>query len=373
VRVLVLNAGSSSLKASLLEAGQRTPLALTSAAWGSDATRVEDRAQTVEQALSELSAAAGDAASVAAVGHRIVHGGATFREPALVDDYVLAALAELVDLAPLHNAVALDTLVAAGLLLPDVPHVCVFDTTFHASLPPEGFIYPLPWRWYEEWGIRRYGFHGLSVEWCVRRAGELLEREPAELSLVAAHLGSGCSVTAVQGGRSVATSMGLTPLEGLMMGTRAGSFDPGIALRLLAGGRLSWRQLGEAVDHQSGLLGVSGLSGDVREVSEAARTGNDRAALALAIFVRRAAEGIAAAATSLPRLDALVFTGGIGENAGELRAQIVERLAVLGVAPISRGETGQDRVLSGPEAAIAVLRVEAREDIVIAEAVSRLI
>ena len=373
MQILVFNAGSSSLKASVIETDRWATLAATMVAWGSDATRVSGRARAVEQALDALRSDGLPSAAYDAVGHRFVHGGASFRAATFVDDAVLGELGRLVHMAPLHNGVALDTIVTARGLLGDVPHVCAFDTAFHAGLPPEGHVYPLPWRWYEDWGIRRYGFHGLSVAWSVRRAGELLEREPAGLRLVVAHLGSGCSVTAVTGGQSVATSMGLTPLEGLMMGTRSGSVDPGILLALLRERRLTLEELADAIAHEAGLLGVSGISGDVRAVSEAAESGNRRARLALAMFVRRAVESIAAAATALPSLDALVFTGGIGENAGELRARIVGRLTVLGLDSISPSDRGTDGVLSDADARIAVLRVKAREDLVIGAEVAAVV
>jgi acetate kinase len=372
VRILVLNAGSSSLKASVLDTGDRRPLAQASVGWGSDATRVADRAATVERALVELDERGAPASTIDAVGHRMVHGGEARRQPTLIDGRLLAELAELTSLAPLHNTVALDTIRATSRQLPDKPQAVAFDTGFHGSLPPDAFVYPLPWQWHEQWGVRRYGFHGLSVEWSVRRAAELLGRAPTDLNLIVAHLGNGCSVTAVGGGRSLATSMGLTPLEGLMMGTRAGSVDPGIMLELLRSGRLSVERLAEALDHESGLLGISGISGDVREVGAAAEGGDRRAALALAIFARRAAEGIAAAATALPRLEALVFTGGIGENAGALRADIVRRLTPLGVDAIDPAESGEDRVLNPGRGRVSLLRVEAREDVVIAEAVEAL-
>jgi acetate kinase len=369
VRVLVLNAGSSSLKASVVEPGRRETVTKTTVNWGSDATRVADRRATVAAALEALWADGADRESVAGVGHRVVHGGLRFREPVLVDDGVLTELDELGKLAPLHNPVAVDAIRAARELLPGVAHVAAFDTAFHKSLEPAGYVYPLPWRWYSEWGIRRFGFHGLAVEWDVRRAGELLASDPADLQLLVAHLGSGCSVTAVKGGRSVATSMGLTPLEGMMMGTRAGSFDPGVMLRLLDDGHVTVAEMTDALEHESGLLGVSGVSGDMREVSAAAASGNAQAALAINMFCRRAAGYIAGAATSLERIDALVFSGGIGEHAGDVRARIVDRLAVLGIAPISPANVSEDAMLSaggGP----AVLRIEAREDVVIAEAVT---
>lgn len=308
-----------------------------------------------------------------AAGHRVVHGGTRYVGPTLVDDDVLAGLTELEDLAPLHNAVAIDTVEAQRSLLPDLPAVAVFDTAFHASLTEEAFVYPLPWRWYEEWGIRRFGFHGLSVAWSVRRAAELLKRDASELCLVVAHLGSGCSVTAVMGGRSVSTSMGLTPLEGLAMGTRSGSVDPGILLHVLRERGMSADELADVLDHESGLLGISGISGSMEEVAAAAAGGSRRAQLASAIFVRRAAAGIAVAAAALPRFDALVFTGGIGEHSGDVRAAIAERLATLNVAAVDPGDVSEDAVLSALDAAVAVLRVEAREDAVIAEAVADLV
>jgi acetate kinase len=374
-RVLVLNAGSSSLKASIIELGQRDALASLTADWGADATRVADRRPTIAAALDQLAAAAGLALAtdLLGVGHRVVHGGSRFRAPIVVDDVVLAELDALSELAPLHNPVAVDTLRVTRQLLPGQRHVATFDTAFHASLPEAAYVYPLPWQWYAEWGVRRFGFHGLSVAWSVRRAAELLGRDASDLQLVVAHLGSGCSVTAVAAGRSVATSMGLTPLEGLMMGTRAGSFDPGVALRLLDDGRLSVAQLEAALEHRSGLVGVSGIVGGMVEVQAAAQAGNQRARLAVDMFCRRAAEGIAAAATSLDRVDALIFTGGIGEHAAGVRAQIVDRLAALGLTPIGRQALTTDGRLSDSASPVAVLRIEAREDQVIAEAVAAMV
>jgi acetate kinase len=373
-RVLVLNAGSSSLKASVLDVhssghipGGSKPVAATQASWGSDATRVVDRRATVRAVSDELARAGVALDSIEVVGHRVVHGGTRFTRPTLIDDEVLAAIEALIDLAPLHNAVALDVIRAQRELLPTVRAVACFDTAFHATLSEQAFVYPLPWAWYKDWGIRRFGFHGLSVAWSVRRAAELLERSADELDLVVAHLGSGCSVTAVSGGKSVSTSMGLTPLEGVMMGTRSGSVDPGILLQVLRHRGLSADGLEQILDHESGLLGVSGVSGEMKAVSAAAGAGSRRAQLAMDIFVRRAAAGIAVAATSLPRVDALVFTGGIGEHADEIVSAIVSRLAPLGLEPLTTSSSG-DGLMSADGARIAVLRVAAREDIVIAEA-----
>jgi acetate kinase len=373
-RVLVLNAGSSSLKASVLDVhgespipGGSEPVAAAQASWGSDATRVADRRAAVEQALGQLWDAGVAPDSIAVAGHRVVHGGTLFMEPTLVDDTVLTQIDALSELAPLHNAVALDVMRAQRELLPTIPAVACFDTAFHATLSEQAYVYPLPWAWYEDWGIRRFGFHGLSVAWSVRRAAELLARPRDELGLIVAHLGSGCSVTAVNGGRSVSTSMGLTPLEGVMMGTRSGSVDPGILLQVLRHRGMPAERLEEVLDHESGLLGVSGVSGEMKLVSEAAAAGNQRARLAIDIFVRRAAAGIAVAATSLPRVDGLVFTGGVGEHAPHVVSAIVARLAPLGLEPLGESATDVDSVISAPDAGIAVLRVAAREDIVIAE------
>jgi acetate kinase len=375
VRVLVLNAGSSSLKASVIDDGRT--LHRASVSWSDDATRAPDRPSGVKAILEALEQARIPAASIEAVGHRVVHGGSVFTAPIVLDHAALEALDDFGALAPLHNAVAVETIRAARKVLPDVPHVACFDTAFHAALPESIALYAVPESWHTDWGIRRFGFHGLSVAWAVERTGELLALAASELDVVVAHLGSGCSVTAVRGGRSVATSMGFTPLEGLMMGTRAGSVDPGILIHLLRTGRISPDALADTLEHRSGLLGVSGRSADVREVEAAADAGDDRARLALEMFVDRAAVGIGGASVALPRLDALVFTGGIGEHAGRVRAAIVKRLAVLGFRSISTDENGGDRVLAAdPQVGRArveqpvVLRIEAREDLVIARAVT---
>jgi acetate kinase len=372
LRILVLNAGSSSLKVSLVAGRDRTE-ARTTVGWGADASRRAGREDGVRRALAELGIGNNGAARLDAVGHRVVHGGERWTAPVRVDEATAAELTALGELAPLHNPVALETMAAARKILPDLPHIAAFDTAFHAGLPEAWRRYPVPDRWTSDWGVRRYGFHGLSVAWSVRRAAELLDQPAGDLRLVVAHLGSGCSVTAVDGGRSVMTSMGMTPLEGLMMGTRAGSIDPGILLALLKQGRLSMQGLSEDLEHASGLLAVSGTSSDMRDLTAEAAKGEGHAALAIEMFVVRAAAGIAAAATSLPRLDGLVFTGGIGEHASEVRAGIVDRLGVLGVEPIEAGAVEEDGVLGRRASGPAVLRIEAREDLVIADEVEQLL
>lgn len=378
MRVLVLNAGSSSLKASVVEDGHT--LHRLGVPWGNDATRSADRPSGLREVLAALSRTPVAPASIEAVGHRVVHGGSVFAAPVVLDEAVLGSLDALGELAPLHNTVAVETIRAARAALPKVRHVACFDTAFHAALPEAVARYAVPESWHTEWGIRRFGFHGLSVEWAVERAGDLLGRASTDLDIVVAHLGSGCSVTAVRGGRSVGTSMGFTPLEGLMMGTRAGSVDPGILIHLLRTGRINLDALADALEHGSGLLGVSGRSADVRELEAAADAGDDRARLALEMFIDRAAAGIGGASVYLRRLDALVFTGGIGEHAGRVRAAIVERLAILGFRPIAPDEDGEDRVLPAEPLVgtndvhpPAALRIEAREDLVIARAVTTLI
>lgn len=368
-RVLVLNPGSSTLKAAVIESPGRNALATATVDWSADAGRVSVRATGVADVLGAVAAAGVSAASIDAVGYRVVHGGTRFVDPTLLDDVTVDSIEELAELAPLHTRISVETIRAARHALPGIPHVAAFDTAFHAGLPPAAYRYPVPEAWFRDWGVRRFGFHGLSVAWSVARAAELLGR-PAEGSrLVVAHLGSGCSVTAVDGGRSVETSMGMTPLEGLMMGTRAGSIDPGILLALLGDGRTSQAELEDVLDHQSGLLGVSGRSADVRELLAAEAAGDAAAALALELFVRRAAAGIAAAATCLPAIDAVVFTGGIGENSGRVRAKIAASLAVLGIPPIPDRDVHEDKVLTDPARTPAVARIRAREDIIIAEAV----
>lgn len=360
MRVLVLNPGSSTLKAALLDAERGDVVAEAALEWAAGEERAGD---VVGSAVDRLPAETADA-----VGYRVVHGGSRYRVTARIDDSLVEAVEALDSLAPLHNRRAAAVMRAGKELLPALPHVACFDTAFHASLPEDAWRYPLPAEWVERWGIRRYGFHGLSVTWAVRRAAELLGQPREDLALVVAHLGSGCSVTAVDGGRSVDTSMGFTPYEGLMMGTRAGSLDPGILLRL-AGDGVSVYELTDGLAHRSGLTAMAGTS-DLREIERRANEGDSRATLALAMFDRRAAAAIAAAGTALPRVDALVFTGGIGEHSAASRAAIVARLGALRVPQALAAAEGDSVIAIGPP---AVIVVAAREDRVIAEEVDSLL
>jgi acetate kinase len=368
-RVLVLNPGSSSLKTSFIEQPGDIALGGGQHDWGHDANQQLDREEDVRAAIEALVSDAGD---VDAVGYRIAHGGEPFASATVIDDAVQAQILELDELAPLHNAVAAETIAAGRRQLPDVAHVACFDTAFHAGLPETTRRYPLPAAWYDEYGIRRFGFHGLSVSWAVERASELLGKPLRDLHLVVAHLGSGCSATAVSGGHSIDTTMGMTPFEGLMMGSRSGSIDPGILLYLLRNQGMSADGLAQAIGHHSGLLGVSGRSGSVRDLEDAADSGDQDSTLALEMFVHRAAAGIAGLATDLDRLDGLIFTGGIGEHSHRVRRSICERLQLLGV-PVPRDPPDQSDAVLAATRNCAVLRINAREDLVISRQVAELL
>jgi acetate kinase len=360
MRVLVLNPGSSTLKAALVADGATIGEPVT-IDWPAGTEGADAVVADATRAL---------APGAEAVGYRVVHGGTAYRAPAAVDDHLLEVIEELDVLAPLHNRRAGAVINAGRAALPDLPHVACFDTAFHATLPVEAWRYPLPGEWVERFGIRRYGFHGLSVAWSVRRAATLLGRPQDQLRLVVAHLGSGCSVTAVDGGRSVDTSMGYTPYEGLMMGTRSGSIDPGILLRLADAG-IGGAEMADRLAHASGLLAIAGTS-DLREIETRAAAGDEEARLAIDMFARRGAACIGAAMTTLPMLDGLVFTGGIGEHSASMRGEITRRLLSLGIpladAAISASSDGV--LVAGPP---AILVVEAREDLVIAEEVTRIV
>jgi len=358
LRVLVVNAGSSSLKLALLD-DDKTLVARELSA---------PRAKVDERELREaLKSGLGDPD---AVGHRIVHGGERFREPVLINADVEAGLHELVDLAPLHQPRSLAALQAVSHALPGVPAVACFDTAFHATLPTGASTYALPSAWRERWGVRRYGFHGLSHAWVARRAPEVLDIPAGELRIISCHLGAGASLCAISAGRSVDTTMGFTPLEGLVMATRSGSVDPGLLLWLLERGELTERDLSDALEHESGLLGLAGTS-DMRAVLARAAAGDERAGLALEVFLHRLRAGIGAMAASLGGVDTLVFTGGVGENSSEIRGRAVTGLSFLGLAideERNAGATG-DCDLSASDARAQTLVVQAREDLEVARQV----
>lgn len=356
MRVLVVNAGSSSLKLSLLGDADE-PLAEREL----EAPRAMIDADELRDALTERLGAA-DAA-----GHRIVHGGKSFREAVRVDAGVEVALRELADLAPLHQAKSLAALDAVTQVLPDVPAVACFDTAFHATLAPSAHTYALPAAWRERWDIRRYGFHGLSHAWIARRAPELLGRPPEGLRIVSCHLGAGASLCAIAQGRSLDTTMGFTPLEGLVMATRSGSVDPGLLLWLLERTGMAERELAATLEHEAGLLGLSGTA-DMREVLVRAESGDGPAQLALEVYIHRLRAGIGAMAATLGGVDALVFTGGVGEHSAEIRARAVAGLGFLGLAidPARNEGTSSDREITAAGSAARTAVIRAREDLEIA-------
>jgi len=389
--ILVLNAGSSTLKFSLF-AGQSSQRRLEGIVEGSPAEenkrerrphsilRVrrnggEERhspvakapAEAVPEILSEIEEElAGD--PVRAVGHRVVHGGRTLTGSVAIDSRILREISRLSELAPLHNPPALSAITAARNALPGVLHAAVFDTAHFSDLPPERQVYALPYEWYAERGIRRYGFHGISHAYCTEQAARFLGRPAGELRTITCHLGNGCSAAAASGGRAVATTMGFTPLEGLVMGTRAGSVDPGILLHALERMNLSPGELGEILQRRSGLLGLSGLSSDFRTVREAARRGHERARLALSVYADSIRSAIGSLAVSTRGADILVFTAGVGENASDLREEVCRDLAFLGfVIDPERNRTRRpDADIASDGSPGRILILHTREDLFIA-------
>ena len=359
-RVLVVNAGSSSLKLSLLGSADQILASRDIDPWhGAGPTE-------------EMAAFVAGLDAVGAVGHRVVHGGSRFRDAVLIDDDVLAGIASLTDLAPLHQPRALAGIHATAALLPGVPAVACFDTAFHASLPETAATYALPEDWRRRFGLRRYGFHGLSHSYAARRAAEVAGLSPQRRRVVTCHLGAGASLAAVLSGRSVDTTMGFTPLEGLVMATRSGTVDPGMLVWLLKDGRLSVTQLGDGLEGSSGLAGLAGLpggSGDMRDVRAAADRGDHDARLAIGVYLHRLRSEIAAMAAAMNGLDALVFTGGIGEHDPALRAAAATGLAFLGVAidEDSNNAVHADTDISAPGSAVRTVVITAREDIEIAD------
>lgn len=357
--VLTVNAGSSSLQLSYVEGGTVTAR-----------LRRDEPPGTPEAARTLRDFVTGRPVP-RAVGHRLVHGGSLIRRPTVLDPAIRARLDEVATLAPLHLPPALRLLDQLVEELPDTPHVLCPDTAFHADLPDVAATFPLPEAWRRRWGLRRYGFHGISYAYATRRAAALLGRPVQELHLVLAHLGGGASVCAVRGGRSVDTSMGFTPLDGVPMTKRSGSIDPGLLLWLLEEGRLTRDELADGLNRHSGLLGLSnGRSQDTRDLVAAADD-DPAAALALDVFTHRVRREIAAAATSLERLDALVFTGEIGWDQPEVRRDVCAGLGLLGVEAPWFGHPDADRMVSAAGAAVPVLVVEPREELEIAAEVGQ--
>jgi acetate kinase len=399
MKVLVLNSGSSSQKSCLYEIGDALPDDPPSCVWegkiewydhqaqfsiknsrgGSrkDQTSVGSRGEAVERLLNSLWSGETQAISgpsdIDVVGHRVVHGGPQYFEPAFVTAEVKSAIESVSAFAPLHNRAELEGMSIVAKLLGSAPQVAVFDTGFHQTMPLAAKTYPGPYEWFEQ-GIRRYGFHGINHQYCAQRAAQLLGKNPNSLRLVTCHLGNGCSLAAIRNGESVDTTMGFTPLEGLMMGTRSGSVDPGILTYLIRQKHLTGEQLDDLLNKKSGLLGISEISGDMRQILTA-RAGNDpakmaRATLAFDIYVHRLRSGIGAMVAVLGGMDALVFTAGVGENSPEVRAAVCDHLAFLGLrldAAKNQQPLGDtDRDISAADATVAALVIRAQEDWMIA-------
>lgn len=387
--VLVLNCGSSSVKFAVVDAsdGERllTAFAERVGAAGTvlritrgDSTQTLTPDDGSHQTVLRLVLAQVDelGVRVRGVGHRVVHGGPEFTASALVDARVLDVIRTVTGLAPLHVPANVAGIEAAQQVLPDVPHVAVFDTAFHLTMPPRAYRYALPTSWYEEHGVRRYGFHGTSHRYVSARAAELLGRPLTSLRLVTAHLGNGCSAAAVRGGESVDTTMGMTPLEGLVMGTRSGDVDPGVLEYIADRLGLDVHGVVRALNSSSGLLGVSEVSNDLRTVSAAAAQGSEPARLAIAMFCYRLAKYVAALVVPLGRLDALVFTGGIGEHSAEVRAAVLGQLGFLGLTedPVANAVHGRDtRGRVSAPGQVQALVVPTDEELVIARDTAALI
>jgi acetate kinase len=360
-RVLVVNAGSSSLKLRVLD-----PADAVTARADLPAPRGAADASEIKSAIESLG-------PVDAVGHRIVHGGTLYTGPVQVDDQVRQRLESLTDLAPLHQPKSLAALDAVQAVLPAVPAVACFDTAFHATIPAAAATFALPEEWRTRWSLRRYGFHGLSHAYVSRRTAELLGRDAGSLRLVTCHLGAGASLAAIRGGRSVDTTMGFTPLDGLVMATRSGSVDPGLVLWLEEHVHMPPAELASALEHRSGLYGLAG-SADMREIllrAAAGDTRDTRAELARETYLHRLRGSIAGMAAAMDGLDAIAFTGGVGENSAEIRQRAMDGLGFLGIAvdPASNDEGTGDREIGAPAVAVRALVIAAREDIEIARQV----
>jgi acetate kinase len=357
MRILVVNAGSSSLKLRVLESDDSV-----TASEDLPAPRGRTDTSLIAKAIESFG-------QVDAVGHRIVHGGTAFSEPVLIAPRVVEQLRALTDLAPLHQPKSLAAVDAVTALLPSVPAVACFDTAFHAGMPSAAATYALPSEWRKRWGIRRFGFHGLSHAYASRRAAELLGRSQARLRVVTCHLGAGASLAAVHDGRSVDTTMGFTPLEGLVMATRSGSVDPGLVLWLEEHVGTPPAELAAALEHRSGLLGLAG-SADMRLVIERAEAGDSDAALALDVYVHRLRAAVAAMAAAMNGVEALVFTGGVGENSPIVRERAAQGLSFIGVQIDSdRNLSTGDRQIDEAVAPVRTLVIAAREDLQIAHEV----
>jgi acetate kinase len=394
MNILLLNAGSSSLKCTLMDSARGEVLARGLADWAGFETRYqfscsrgtqrnevvvwkghgESMRQFVFDLMRDDGPAFRDRAALAAIGHRVVHGG-QFSSSVRITPDVRSRIMSLAGLAPLHNPPSLETLAAAEMELPNVPQVAVFDTAFHATIPPEARTYAIPQSWTREWGIQRFGFHGLSHAYCASRAAEMLDRPLQQLRLVICHLGHGCSASAVRNGNCVETTMGFTPLEGLMMATRSGSLDPSIVLHVQQHHGLTPQQVDTALNRESGLLGVSGISADMRQVLAAAKTGHEPSRLAIAMYVHRVRQAIGALTVSMGGIDALILTAGVGENSDEIRERVCASLVCLDLElnPQANATCRPDADIATTTSRGRILVIATREDVTMLREVVRVL
>ncbi len=391
MKILVLNAGSSSQKSCLYELNDVLPDRPPQPLWEAkiDWTHRENTGElqvktadghTLEEEFASDSRAGAISRmletlwqgktkvinslnEIDIVGHRVVHGGEKYQQSTLISPEVKQEISRLSEFAPVHNPINLAGIEAIEKILVNVPQVAVFDTAFHSDLPPAAFVYPGPYEWLQD-GIRRYGFHGISHQYCARRAAEILNRDLADLRLISCHLGNGCSLAAIRAGLSVDTTMGFTPLEGLMMGSRSGSIDPGIIIHLLRRSDLTAEKLDDILNRNSGLKGISGVSGDMRQIVEAITQGNQRSQLAFDIYIHRLRAGIGAMLASLGGLDALIFTAGVGENSAFVRAAACEAFGFIGLRLDGEKNLNSpiDDDVAAVDSAVRILVIHTQED-----------
>lgn len=390
MKILVINCGSSSLKYQLLDMNGEKLLCkglverigiegsrIKHDTTGKERVVIEEPLENHKKALGLVLKALVDEEhgaiksldEIGAVGHRVVHGGETFASSVIIDDEVMKVLYECAELAPLHNPPNITGIEACKELMPDTPMVAVFDTAFHQTMEPDNYIYPIPYEYYEKYKIRRYGFHGTSHKYVSLRAAELLGKDIKDLNIVTCHLGNGASVCAVQGGKSIDTSMGFTPLEGLAMGTRSGDIDPAIIPFIMDKEGITFDEVNEMLNKKSGVLGISGISSDFRDLEEAAEKGNERAKLALDVFVNRVKKYVGAYVATMCGIDALVFTAGIGENSSYIREKICEGLECLNIRidpELNRKVRGEEAQLNRDLTSASIFVIPTNEELMIA-------
>jgi acetate kinase len=397
MKILVINCGSSSVKYQLIDTDNKIALAKGMVSRiGMSASvlthKPHDRPEVkvsgeildhiaaieyvVSMLMSENHGVIKDRSEILAVGHRVVHGGEKFADSVLIDRELMRELRNLIELAPLHNPHNIRGINACQKTLPGIPQVAVFDTALHHSMPPYAYIYGIPYVLYKRYGIRRYGFHGMSHRYVSQRAAAMVDRPITELKMITCHLGNGASVTAFDGGVSIDTSMGFTPLEGLLMGSRSGDLDPAVILHVMAREELSLHEANTLLNKHSGLVGISGVSSDMREIVETASEGNNNSKLALETYCYRLKKYIGAYAAALGGLDALVFTAGVGENSADVRRLTCEKLEFLGITlnEIKNKETaGTETDISTSDSRVRVLVVPTNEELVIAQDTQRIV